>query len=208
MLNVAVLASGSGSNLQALLDAEEQGHLGAHIELVLSNRRRAGALDRARAAGREGLHLSPRGFASDTEYCERLLDILAAHHISIVCLAGYLKKLPAAVVASYPGRVLNIHPGPLPEFGGPGMYGEKVHAAVLESGASYSGPTVHFVDEEYDRGPIAAHSPVDVHLDDTPQTLAARVLEEEHRLYPRVVAAVAAGRLRLEDGLVVGSLDA
>jgi phosphoribosylglycinamide formyltransferase-1 len=208
MLNVAVLASGSGSNLQALLDAEERGDLGAHIDLVVANRRRAGALERARTAGREALHLSPRGFASDTEYCERLLDILAAHHIAIVCLAGYLKKLPAAVVASYPGRVLNIHPGPLPEFGGPGMYGREVHAAVLESGASYSGPTVHFVDEEYDRGPVAAHARVDVHLDDTPETLAARVLVEEHRLYPRVVAALAAGRLRLEDGQVVGSLDA
>lgn len=208
MLNVAVLASGSGSNLQALLDAEERGDLGAHIELVLSNRRQAVALERARTAGRVALHLSPGGFTSDTEYCERLLDILAAHHIAIVCLAGYLKKLPAAVVASYPGRVLNIHPGPLPEFGGPGMYGRAVHAAVLESGASYSGPTVHFVNEEYDRGSVAAHVPVDVHLDDTPETLAARVLAEEHKLYPRVVAALAAGRLRLEDGQVVGSLDA
>lgn len=207
-MNVAVLASGSGTNLQALLDSEASGTLGAHIRLVISNRSQAGALERARRLGREALHLSPSQFASEGEYEARLSDELARRSIGLVCLAGYLKMLPAAVVSTYAGRVLNIHPAPLPRFGGPGMFGEHVHRAVLASGVSHSGPTVHFVDQHYDTGPIVAHTPVPVLPGDTPETLAARVLQAEHRLYPRVVAAVAAGRIRLEAGRVVGELDA
>jgi phosphoribosylglycinamide formyltransferase-1 len=207
-MNVAVLASGSGTNLQALLDSESQGTLEAHIRLVISNRSQAHALERARRAGTEALHLSPGRFASEAEYASQLLAELSSRDIGLICLAGYLKKLPAAVVAAYAGRVLNIHPAPLPRFGGPGMYGEHVHRAVLASGVTQSGPTVHFVDQGYDTGPVVAHVPVPVHAGDTPEVLAARVLEVEHRLYPRVVAAVASGRIRLVRGRVEGDRDA
>lgn len=207
-MNVAVLASGSGSNLQALLDSEKAGTLGAHIALVISNRRQAGALERARLAGREALHLSPAQFPAEADYTQELLAVLHRHAIGLVCLAGYLKKLPAEVVSSFQGRVLNIHPAPLPRFGGEGMYGEHVHRAVLAAGVTHSGPTVHFVDPQYDTGPVVAHIPVPVQAGDTTEALAARVLQAEHALYPRVVAAVAAGRIRLVAGKVVGTLDA
>lgn len=207
-MNVAVLASGSGTNLQALLDADREGTLGARILLVISNRSGAGALDRARQAGCDALHLSPAMFPSEQEYATRLLEELNRRHIELVCLAGYLKKLPAGVVTAFSGRVLNIHPAPLPRFGGPGMYGHHVHEAVLQSGASESGPTVHFVDQHYDTGPVVAHVSVPVEPADTPGTLAARVLKAEHLLYPRAVAAVASGKIRLVNGRVEGRLDA
>jgi len=207
-VNVAVLASGSGTNLQALLDADEAKTLEARILLVVSNRGSAGALDRARKAGREALHLSPSMFATEEEYSDRLLQELVGRDIQLVCLAGYLKKLPPAVVSAFAGRLLNIHPAPLPRFGGDGMYGQHVHEAVLKAGVPQSGPTVHFVDQNYDTGPVVAHVPVPVLATDTPESLAARVLEAEHRLYPRAVAAVAAGRIRLVNGRVEGRLDA
>jgi phosphoribosylglycinamide formyltransferase-1 len=206
-MNVAVMASGSGTNLQALLDSESAGTLGAQIRLVISNRSGAGALERARRHGREALHLSPSQFPSAAAYAQRLQEELAQRAIDLVCLAGYLKKLPETVVKAYDGRVLNIHPAPLPRFGGAGMYGEHVHRAVLAAGVSHSGPTVHFVDPEYDTGPIVAHIPVPVRPGDTPETLASRVLSAEHRLYPLVVAAVARGRVRLVDGRVLGRVD-
>ena len=207
-MNVAVLASGSGTNLQALLDSEKAGTLGAHIALVISNRSKAGALERALQSGRNALHLSPAQFKSQADYTRELLAVLRGRSIGLVCLAGYLKKLPAEVVSAFPGRVLNIHPAPLPRFGGEGMFGEHVHRAVLASGATLSGPTVHFVDLEYDTGPVVAHTPVPVLPGDTPELLAARVLKAEHELYPRVVAAVACGRIRLVAGKVEGTLDA
>jgi phosphoribosylglycinamide formyltransferase-1 len=207
MIQVAVFCSGSGTNLQALLDAEAAGELGAEIALVISNRADAYALERAREAGKDAVHLSPRRFPDEDAYAETLVALLARYDIGLVCLAGYLKKLPAVFVRAYRGRILNIHPGPIPEFGGPGMYGTRVHEAVIASGRRYSGPTVHFVDEEYDHGPTVAHVPVEVRPDDTPESLAARVLEAEHALYPRVVAAVAGGRIRLEGTRVAGSLD-
>jgi phosphoribosylglycinamide formyltransferase-1 len=207
-MNVAVFCSGSGSNLQALLDAEGAGALGAHIALVISNRADAFALERARAAGRDAVHLSPRAFEQEDAYTQALLALLARYDIGLVCLAGYLKKLPPAIVQAYRGRMLNIHPGPIPEFGGPGMYGRRVHEAVIAAGRRFSGPSVHFVDEEYDHGPTIAHVPVEVRPDDTPEALAARVLVAEHAIYPRVVAAVAAGRIRLQGGQVAGKLDA
>jgi len=204
---VAVFCSGSGTNLQALLDAEADGRLCAQIALVVSNRKGALALDRARRAGKAALHLSPKNFATEQAYVDTLLGELKQHRISLVCLAGYLKKLPVAIVRAYTGRIVNIHPAPIPEFGGPGMYGHHVHEAVIASGWRHSGPTVHFVDEEFDSGPTIAHVPVQVRADDTPDTLAARVLEAEHELYPRVVAALATGKIRLEGGRVQGRLD-
>lgn len=193
MTRVAVLASGSGSNLQAILD--HQSALGAaasaRVVLVTSDNADAGALSRARHAGIAVQALDRNARTTG------LADILARHRIDLVVLAGYLRLVPADVVAHYRGRILNVHPALLPAFGGPGMFGHHVHEAVIASGARLTGPTVHFVDERYDEGPVIAQAPVPVLPTDTPDELAARVLQAEHLLYPRVVEAVAAGRIRL-----------
>lgn len=187
-MRVAVCISGRGSNLEALLRA-----LGpdapAAVVLVLSNRADAGGLERARERGIPAVVLSDH--ADATEWL-RLLD---EQRVDLVVLAGYLKLVPAEVTRRFHGRIVNIHPALLPDFGGPGMYGRRVHEAVLASGATESGASVHLVDEEYDRGDILAQARVPVAPDDTPETLAARVLAAEHRLLPAVVLAAArAGR--------------
>ncbi len=185
-LPVAVLASGHGSNLQALLDAFADPAAPARIAVVASNKPEAGALERARRAG-----VATSVIREDGQDAAGLLALLEAHGAGLVVLAGYLKKVPGAVVAAFRGRMINVHPALLPSFGGSGMYGRRVHEAVLASGARVSGPTVHLVDEQYDHGLILAQWPVPVRPDDTAETLAARVLEAEHRLLPAVVAAFA-----------------
>ena len=197
---IAVFASGNGSNLQAILDHFDGPAFGvAEVALVVSDKPTAGALDRARARDIPA-HVVHH---ADAPAIERLLDAL---RIELVVLAGYLKFVPAEVVRAWHGRILNVHPALLPAFGGPGMYGLRVHAAVLAAGARTSGPTVYFVDEQYDHGPVIAQEQVPVLPGDTPQALAARVLEAEHRLYPRVIADVAAGRVRLSSrGEVIGA---
>jgi formyltetrahydrofolate-dependent phosphoribosylglycinamide formyltransferase len=194
-VRVAVLASGSGSNLQALLAYLDSLGDAAHAEvaLVLSNRADAKALDRARARG-----VDARVIAAPDDG-DALLATLRDADIGLVALAGYLKLVPAAVTRAFRGRVLNVHPALLPAFGGAGMYGVRVHQAVLDAGARVSGATVHFVDDAYDRGPIAAQWPVPVLPEDDATSLALRVLRVEHALFPRVVHAVAAGRLALGD---------
>jgi formyltetrahydrofolate-dependent phosphoribosylglycinamide formyltransferase len=185
-LRVAVLVSGHGSNLQALLDAFAEPSAPARIALVVSNKADAGALGRARSA-----RVPTATIAADGQDADGLLALLARHDIGLVVLAGYLKKVPDRVVAAYRGRMLNVHPALLPCFGGAGMYGRRVHEAVLASGARVSGVTVHLVDEQYDHGRILAQWPVPVRPSDTAETLAARVLEAEHRLLPAVVGAFA-----------------
>ena len=181
-VRVAVLVSGGGTNLQALLDTLQHSP-DARVARVISNRPGAGALERARRAG------VPATVLRDPANGAELLDALG--DAQLVVLAGYLKLVPRAVVSHFRGRMINIHPALLPDFGGPGMYGHHVHATVLASGARESGVTVHFVDEEFDRGPIIAQEKVPVQPDDTPETLAARVLEAEHRVLPRVVLELA-----------------
>ena len=178
---IAVLASGRGSNLKALMDALGAGAPG-RVALVVSDRPNAAALDRAREAGIPALHVA----ADDAD---GLLAALSGNGIGLVVLAGYLKRVPDTVTAAYRGRILNVHPALLPAFGGPGMYGARVHEAVLASGARVSGATVHVVDEQYDRGPIVAQWPVPVRPGDTPDSLAARVLAIEHRLLPAATIA-------------------
>jgi formyltetrahydrofolate-dependent phosphoribosylglycinamide formyltransferase len=185
-LRVAVFASGHGSNLQALLDAFREPAAPARIALVVSNKGAAGALDRAQRAG-----VATATIPEDGQDADGLLALLARHDIALVVLAGYLKRVPDRVVAAYRGRMLNVHPALLPCFGGAGMYGRRVHEAVLASGARITGVTVHLVDEQYDHGRILAQWPVPVHAGDTAETLAARVLEAEHRLLPAVVGAFA-----------------
>jgi phosphoribosylglycinamide formyltransferase 1 len=189
---IAVLASGGGSNLQALLDYFDlrgEGR-GGDVVLVASDRPDAGALERAM---RRDIALSV--LATPTHGGSSLPAILEEHRVDLVVLAGYLRLVPADVVRRYEGRVVNVHPALLPAFGGPGMYGQRVHRAVIEAGARITGVTVHFVDHEYDRGRIIAQWPVPVFGSDDAGTLASRVLRVEHLLFPRVVDAVAAGRI-------------
>lgn len=188
LMRVAVAVSGRGSNLQALLDS-----LGAEaparVELVISNRPDAGALERVRARG-----IATR-VLQDPSKASEWLPLLEAARIDLLVLAGYLKLVPPEVVRRYQGRIINVHPALLPDFGGPGMYGARVHRAVLASGARESGATVHLVDEVYDRGPILGQARVPVLPGDTAESLASRVLEVEHRLLPAaVIAAARAGK--------------
>ena len=181
----AVLASGSGTNMQALLDREDHGAK-YRIELLVVDRP-CSAEARARAKGRVAYRVDFGGRDAGSE----VLRLLGRHGVRGMLLAGFLKLLPAEVCRAFPGRILNIHPALLPAFGGRGMYGARVHEAVLRSGARLSGPTVHFVNERYDEGRILAQWPVQVLPDDTPQTLAARVLKVEHVLYPAAADALA-----------------
>jgi formyltetrahydrofolate-dependent phosphoribosylglycinamide formyltransferase len=195
-IRAAVFASGGGTNFQALLDHQPPG--GAwRIVLLLTDREDAGAIARAVDAGVPVVVIRGDG-RSGAEVGREMLAQLDRHRVDLVLLAGYVKLVPADVVAHYRRRILNIHPALLPSFGGKGMYGKRVHAAVLESGARESGASVHFVDEEYDRGPVVARRRVPVLESDTPESLAARVLEVEHQLYPAAVdhvcEALAAGR--------------
>ena len=181
-VRVAVLVSGGGTNLQALLDTLHDSPL-ARVTRVISNRAGAGALDRARRAGVATTVLKNPMDADEM--------LAALGDAQLVVLAGYLKLVPRPVVSRFRGRMINIHPALLPDFGGPGMYGHHVHHAVLASGATESGATVHWVEEEFDRGEIIAQEKVPVSPTDTPDSLAARVLEAEHRLLPRVVLDLA-----------------
>jgi formyltetrahydrofolate-dependent phosphoribosylglycinamide formyltransferase len=203
---IAVLASGRGSNLEALIDYLDvpDAPRSGRVELVVSDRPDAGALTLARASGIAAELLPSAAGAQGAA----LSVLLREHEIDLVVLAGYLRLIAAEVVREYHGRIINIHPALLPAFGGKGMYGANVHRAVIASGARVSGATVHFVDDVYDRGPVIAQWPVPVFGDDTPATLAARVLHIEHLLLPRTVDALAAGRVQLgPDGRVRGILD-
>jgi len=177
-VRVAVLASGGGTNLQALLDALTDSPL-ARVARVITNRPDAGAVQRARRSG-----VPTTVLRTSDDPAELLAALAASPGAELVVLAGYLRLVPPAVVARFRWRMINIHPALLPAHGGPGMYGRRVHEAVLASGAAESGATVHYVDEQYDRGPIIAQARVPVRPGDTAETLAARVLEAEHELLP------------------------
>jgi phosphoribosylglycinamide formyltransferase-1 len=197
-MRCAVFASGNGSNFQALLDRKASGEL-AHAEfvLMLGNNSGAGAFDRARAHDIPALHIAPSHFPEEELYAERLSSALKEAKVELAVLAGYMKKLPPRIVAEYRNKILNIHPALLPAFGGQGMYGANVHKAVIEYGAKISGITVHFVDDEYDHGPVILQKTVPVLDGDDDRALAARVLEAEHEYYWQALEAVAAGKVRV-----------
>jgi len=187
---LAVLASGSGTNMQALLDHEDEG-AAYHIELLVTDRR-CTAEERARARGRAVCRVDFGAPGEPAPDCgAEILRHLERHGAQGILLAGFLRLLPATVCGAYRNRILNIHPALLPGFGGKGMYGHRVHEAVLQSGATLSGPTIHFVNERYDEGRILAQWPVPVLPDDSADTLAARVLEVEHALFPAAADALA-----------------
>jgi phosphoribosylglycinamide formyltransferase-1 len=196
-MRLAVLVSGGGSNFQAILDAAAAGRLAARVVLCVSSRPDAGALERARRHSVPTAILSaPR--EDEDGVAREMLDLLSTHDVDFVALAGFMRRVPPAVVRTFRNRMLNIHPALLPAFGGSGMYGRRVHEAVIASGTSRSGATVHLVDDEYDTGPIVLQDSVPVLPDDTPESLAARVLDVEHRLYPEALDLFARGRIRVE----------
>jgi phosphoribosylglycinamide formyltransferase 1 len=204
MLNIAVFGSGRGSNFQAILRAIDEGRItGARIALVVSNNSTAGILDVARLRSLPAVHLSQKQFASEDLFADALLDKLRALETDLIVLAGYMKRIPARVVAAYRNRILNIHPALLPKHGGQGMFGIHVHKAVLAAGDRESGATVHLVDEEYDHGLVVLQKAVPVFPDDSPETLAARVLKVEHEIFPLAVSLFAEQRVLVDRGRVI-----
>jgi phosphoribosylglycinamide formyltransferase-1 len=190
---VGVLASGRGSNLQAILDACARPDFPARVVVVVSDREQAAALERARAAGVEAVFLNPKDFGDRDAYDASVSRVLDVRRVGLVCLAGFMRILSSAFVQAWRGRALNVHPSLLPAF--PGLHPQR---QALDHGARVSGATVHFVDEGVDTGPIVLQSAVPVQPDDTEDTLAARILIEEHRLYPEAVRLFALGRLQIE----------
>ena len=196
-LRVAVLASGRGSNLQAVVDAIEAGRVQAQIVVVISNKKNAVALERARKHGLKDLFVDPKPFAgrpdSREAYDQSLLEILQQHEVELVLLAGYMKIVTAVLVNAYANRMMNIHPSLLPSF--PGL---DVQKKAIDWGCKLAGCTVHFVTEGVDEGPIIIQAAVPILDGDTPDTLAARILVQEHKIYPRAVQLFSEGRLRVE----------
>ncbi|MEE8397189.1 MAG: phosphoribosylglycinamide formyltransferase [bacterium] len=197
-LRLGFFASHGGSNLQAILAAVAAGTLPASPRLVICNNSSAAALEKARQAGVPGLHLSRATHPEPELLDEAALAALQARQVNLVVLAGYMRKIGPRVLAAFPRRVVNIHPALLPKFGGQGMYGGRVHHAVLAAGETESGVSIHLVVGEYDRGPVLAQARVAVLPGDTPETLQARVLEQEHRLYPETLARIASGEIDLD----------
>ena len=196
-MRLGCLASGGGTNLQAIIDAAANGKLNADVAVVISNNSNSGALKRARRASIPGLHLSGATHPEAAALDRAILGTLQDHEVDVVVLAGYMKMLGPAVLSRYEGRVLNVHPALLPKFGGKGMYGPRVHEAVLAAGESVTGATVHVVDAEYDHGPVVAQTEVPVLPGDTVESLSARVLEREHELLVETLQKVATGEIDL-----------
>ncbi len=197
-LRIGVLVSGNGSNLQALMDRCADGTIPGRIVCVLSNVATAFGLERARRQGIPALHLDHRPFASREAYDEALVDVLRKHEVGLVCLAGFMRIITPVLIDAFPNAIMNIHPALLPAF--PGLHPQR---QALEHGVKVSGCTVHFVDKGTDTGPIICQAAVPVEEADTEDTLAARILVQEHRMYPLAVKLFAEGRLKVEGRRVV-----
>ncbi len=191
-LRIGVLASGRGSDLQAIIDAIEAGKLDCRLAVVVSDRADAQALERALKHGAPGIFVDPKSYANREVFDQAVLGVLAEHRVELVCLAGYMRVLSPTFVRALPGQIMNIHPALLPAF--PGLHAQR---QALQYGVKVSGATVHFVDEGVDTGPIICQVAVPVREDDTEETLAARILAEEHQLYPRAIRLYAEGRLSI-----------
>ena len=187
MKQIVFFASGSGSNLQAVIDAIEQGKIKAHIGGLITNKDGIKALERAEKHHIPTKILNPSSFSHTQKYEQALADTLKKWQPNLIVLAGYLLKIPASIIRAYKNRMINIHPSLLPKFGGKGLYGINVHRAVLNRGETQSGCSVHIVTEEYDQGPVLAQRTVPVYKTDTPENLSKRVLQQEHQLLPEVI---------------------
>ncbi len=205
MLKIAVLVSGGGTNLQAIIDAVADGGIkDTEITAVISNNRNAFALERAKKAGIEALVVAPKDYEDRTQFNQALLDTLNSLKVDLIVLAGYLVVIPEAVIDAYPNKIINIHPSLIPAFCGTGYYGLKVHEAALKRGVKVVGATVHFVDKGTDTGPIIMQKAVAVENGDTPEILQRRVMEQaEWKLLPAVIDKIAHGKVRVTDGVTV-----
>jgi len=199
-MRLGVLASHGGSNLQAIIDAAKDPAYPAEVVLVISNNSGSGAMARARREGIPALHLSSTTHPDPADLDRAIAQALEAHGVALVILAGYMKKIGPLTLRRFAGRILNIHPALLPKFGGEGFWGHHVHEAVVAAGEKESGATVFVVTEDYDTGPILDQARVPVLPGDDPETLAARVLVQEHRLYPDVIRRIALGEIKLPHG--------
>ncbi len=193
-LNLAVLISGSGSNLQALIDACKDPDYPAQINLVISNRPDSYGLERAKKAGIPAFVVDHKDYAGRGAFETALQATLSEYPVDLICLAGFMRILTADFINQWPNKIINTHPAKLPDFGGEGMYGEHVHQAVLDSNAEMSGASIHYVIPEVDQGKVIKQETVPVLPDDTVETLAARVLEQEHIIYPEAVRMIAEKR--------------
>lgn len=205
MLKMAVLVSGGGTNLQAILDAIEEGKItNASVEVVISNNAGAYALERARSHGIKAVCVSPASYADRDLYHRALVQTVQSCQVDLVVLAGCMVVMPREMIKAYPDRIINIHPALIPSFCGTGFHGLLVHEKVLERGVKVTGATVHFVDEGTDTGPIILQRAVDVLQGDTPETLQRRVMEQaEWQILPRAIDLIANGKVSVEQGKVV-----
>lgn len=204
-MRIAVLVSGGGTNLQAIIDAISNGTItNTEIAVVISNNRSAYALERAKTHGMEALCISPKDYETREDFNKDFLKQLNAFQVDLVVLAGFLVAIPAEMIAEYPNRIINIHPSLIPSFCGKGYYGLKVHEGVLARGVKVTGATCHFVDEGTDTGPIILQKAVEVKQTDTPEILQRRVMEEaEWIIMPKAIDLIANGKVTVVDGKVV-----
>lgn len=205
MLKIAVLVSGGGTNLQAIIDAIDNGTItNTEIKVVISNNRNAYALERAKNHGIEGLCISPKDYENRAQFNEAFLEKLNSYEVDLVVLAGFLVVIPEMMIKQYRNRIINIHPSLIPAFCGTGFYGLKVHEGVLSRGVKVTGATVHFVDEGTDTGPIILQKAVEVQQGDTPEVLQRRVMEQaEWVIMPQAIDLIANGKVSIVDGHVV-----
>lgn len=205
MLKIAVLVSGGGTNLQAIIDSIADGRItDTRIEVVVSNNPKAYALERAKKAGIDAVCISPKSYENRAAFNEALLDYLNGKEIDLIVLAGFMVVIPEAMIRAYHNRIINIHPSLIPSFCGTGYYGLHVHEAALKRGVKVSGATVHFVDEGTDTGPIIMQKPVEVRADDTPEVLQRRIMEQaEWQIMPQVIDLIAHDKVHVADGKVI-----
>ena len=205
MLKIAVLVSGGGTNLQAIIDAIDHGTItNAKIEVVIANNANAYALERAKKHGIEGICISPKDYENREAFNTAFLDKLNSYQVDLVVLAGFLVVIPPQMIAEYRNRIINIHPSLIPSFCGTGYYGLKVHEGVLARGVKVTGATCHFVDEGTDTGPIILQKAVEVKPGDTPEVLQRRVMEQaEWIIMPKAIDLIANGKVKVEDGRAV-----
>jgi len=198
VLKIGVLVSGRGSNLQAIMDACDEGKIPAQVVVVISDVGDALALERARSKEIDAIHVNYRDYSDKTDYEKAVAGILKDHHVELVCLAGYMRLVGRVLLDAFPNRIINIHPALLPSF--PGLDAQK---QAFDHGVRFSGCTVHFIDDGVDTGPIILQAVVPVRQDDTPETLAHRILAEEHRIYPEAIGLFAGGKLKIEGRKVI-----
>lgn len=191
MINIVVFASGSGTNFQAIIDAVESGQINGRIAGLITNKKGIQAIDRAQQHQIEHQYIAPSDFSSYPNYVGALLNQLSEWDTQLIALAGYMIKVPSEIIDKYKNRIVNIHPSLLPKYGGKGFYGMNVHRAVIDNEETTSGCTAHIVTEEYDQGPILGQREVPVKKSDDPESLAQRILKEEHKLFPEVIANLA-----------------